>query len=357
MIRKHDKFSVSPTLYKAVKRGTGCAQVNAATYATGGYTFDIICDTSYYWTEILFISYTVDFASCMNACVQWNIVNPEKCVSMTWRYSFYGPDGVAGGSECWFYWSATSWVPVVGQDSAKLQMVPTASPQTVDIVHRNWLILKTTPTSTVSSQPTGNTNCAPLNRTTYQASTGATYNIYCTSGLIAGEVGVSSGDLFFRYAPDFLSCLDGCAIWNTNASLTQCEGVSFDAQVYGPGGSTGGGWCVYMWGVHGPDYSEGWDSAQLKSIVRFLSILLNPSDDINDYIIFYHSYSRIFLAISWPSSHCDSVFSIVHEEHHYRTDRRYCRWSSWRTSPCGLGFGINTLAKQISKTCRRRIRT
>src|SRR5438105_2961997 len=123
--------------------------------------------------------------------------------------------------------------------------------------------------------PTGNTNCAPLNRTTYQSSTGATYDIYCTSSLNSGEVGVLSGDLFFTYAPDFFSCLNGCAIWNTNASLPQCGGVSFDAQVYGPGGSTGGGWCIYRWAVHGPFYAEGWDSAQLKSIVRFLSVLLN----------------------------------------------------------------------------------
>ena len=124
---------VPTTGYKPVKRGGGCTQINAATYTTGGSTFDIICDTSYYWNEILFISYTADFASCMNGCVQWNTGNPQKCVSITWSYGSYRPNGVAGGSECWFFWSATSSAPVVGQDSAKLQIVPTGIPQTVNI--------------------------------------------------------------------------------------------------------------------------------------------------------------------------------------------------------------------------------
>ena len=49
--------------------------------------FDIICETSYYWNEILFINYTADFTLCMNECIQWNIRNPQKCVSVTWGYA------------------------------------------------------------------------------------------------------------------------------------------------------------------------------------------------------------------------------------------------------------------------------
>jgi hypothetical protein len=104
-----------------------------------------------------------------------------------------------------------------------------------------------------------------MNQTSYQSPTGAIFDVFCPNSLNAGEAGVRSSDLYFTYASDFLVCLNGWAMWNTNKTLAQSGGVSFGSEFYEPDGAAGDSWCVYRWNVHGPFYAEGWDSAQLKS--------------------------------------------------------------------------------------------
>ena len=73
------------------------------------------------------ITYTSDFISCINACAAWNAkstaVDFGECVGVSWVYGNYGPDGTAGGSECFFKWRMKgNGVQTSTADSARLQV-------------------------------------------------------------------------------------------------------------------------------------------------------------------------------------------------------------------------------------------
>lgn len=118
------RTSVIPeqVVHTPVKRGVGCQEINTTTYTTDGATFNILCDTSYLWTSILYLNYTVDFASCMGGCVEWNTKMSQKCLGVTWAYGQYGPLGLAGGNECYFFWDLSGSGQVIGHDSAQLEI-------------------------------------------------------------------------------------------------------------------------------------------------------------------------------------------------------------------------------------------
>lgn len=110
------------------KRGVGCSQINAISYGSyqlGDSTFTILCDTNWHAVYILQLSFTADFVSCMNACLEWNMVQSDECVGVTWAAGSYGPAGPAGGSVCVFRWTmpGTGSYQLIGSDSAQLQGV------------------------------------------------------------------------------------------------------------------------------------------------------------------------------------------------------------------------------------------
>jgi hypothetical protein len=114
---------------KLVKRSSECPQIDGNTYTTQGNTFELFCDTSYDWTKILSINYTIDFLTCMDQCVAWNVNMAQKCVGVTWAEGQFGPDGAVAGSQCYFYWATTGSVAVPGQrqDSGQLLISPIPS--------------------------------------------------------------------------------------------------------------------------------------------------------------------------------------------------------------------------------------
>jgi len=105
-----------------LKRGVGCQEINSTNYQYEGFTFDLFCDTTWPSANFMYLTYTVDFTSCMQNCVTWNSVMTDKCVGVYWMGGQYGPLGVNGGSECWFYWDMISGQSYLAdQDSAQLQ--------------------------------------------------------------------------------------------------------------------------------------------------------------------------------------------------------------------------------------------
>jgi hypothetical protein len=105
------------------KRGSGCTEINSTTYTTEGVAFDILCDTDFgssSGNNALTISYTTDFATCINACVTWNKMNSQKCVGVSWEEP-YGPLGVAGGRACRSFWTLIGNFASPGVDSAFIQ--------------------------------------------------------------------------------------------------------------------------------------------------------------------------------------------------------------------------------------------
>lgn len=114
-----------------VKRGIGCSEINATTYTTMGVTINLICDTRWPSTNYLYLTYTLDFKSCIDGCVIWNQNGSGNCVGVTWIQTMVGPDGATGGSACYFNWNfqgKSKQSP--GWDNAVLQNVtlPTVFP-------------------------------------------------------------------------------------------------------------------------------------------------------------------------------------------------------------------------------------
>jgi hypothetical protein len=105
---------------KVVRRGVGCQQLNSTTYMTEGNTFEILCNTYYWYTSILFVDYTIDFPTCMNQCVAWNLNQTIKCLGISWASGQYGPYGPSAGGNCYFFWDISQPSTVEGQDSGQL---------------------------------------------------------------------------------------------------------------------------------------------------------------------------------------------------------------------------------------------
>jgi hypothetical protein len=114
------------------ERGFGCTELNAtdtAIYQVSGSTFNVTCNWTWYDNQQLFVTYTIDFPTCMNECVAWNAgTNSGKCVGVKWTYGFFGPLGPSGGSFCAFFWVisgsgvASGNPDAGGSDSGVLQL-------------------------------------------------------------------------------------------------------------------------------------------------------------------------------------------------------------------------------------------
>jgi hypothetical protein len=106
-----------------VKRDSGCTEFNG-TYSSGGDIFSIICDWSWDHGYRLYLTYTVDFASCINGCVSWNTKSSDKCAGVQWIYGTFGPLGETGGSGCYFLWDMPgAGASTSGIDSGKMILV------------------------------------------------------------------------------------------------------------------------------------------------------------------------------------------------------------------------------------------
>src|SRR5271170_1604048 len=106
-----------------VKRSSECTQNSK--YTISGSVFSITCDFQWAWWDALYITFTPDFQSCMNACIDWNSHSQDTCAGVSWSDGTYGPSGVSGGSECTFYWATTTSFPTNGTDSGQLQTLST----------------------------------------------------------------------------------------------------------------------------------------------------------------------------------------------------------------------------------------
>jgi hypothetical protein len=110
-----------------LKRSIGCAQIgNATSYETEGSTFEIFCDFVWHASNTMTVTYTIDFVSCMDACIGWNGNHSAKCVGVVWRGGYYGPGGEAGGSICSLQWNmiVSEGYNQTSFDSARLLSVP-----------------------------------------------------------------------------------------------------------------------------------------------------------------------------------------------------------------------------------------
>ena len=106
------------------KRSAGCQEINSTTYSFGGVSFSLTCDVEWSGTGYLSLLFTPDFASCMNGCVAWNLQSTQKCVGVSWAKGSYGPAGIAGGSQCLYYYAITgAAVRNIGSDAAQLQSI------------------------------------------------------------------------------------------------------------------------------------------------------------------------------------------------------------------------------------------
>lgn len=96
-----------PTFNKYVKRNVGCSELNEVSYQIDNATFDILCNITFSFQQVLQIMYTTNFAGCISACVSWNAKVNAECVGVSWTSSTYGPLGVNGGSLCGLLWDMT----------------------------------------------------------------------------------------------------------------------------------------------------------------------------------------------------------------------------------------------------------
>ena len=107
-----------------IKRSSACTQ-NSTYNTTPTSSFSISCNSIWAWWDALYITFTPDFESCMNACATWNSQGPKTCLGVSWADGTYGPSGATGGSECIFYWSTSTSFLSNGTDSAQLETVET----------------------------------------------------------------------------------------------------------------------------------------------------------------------------------------------------------------------------------------
>jgi hypothetical protein len=118
---------LSKSSFAHYKRSAGCAEIGYANYyQTDGGTFQIFCDFVWHAVNSLSGTFTVDFVSCMDACITWNTNHSEKCVGVIWRSGYYGPLGAAGGSTCSIQWNMvqSQGYNQTSFDSARLLDVP-----------------------------------------------------------------------------------------------------------------------------------------------------------------------------------------------------------------------------------------
>jgi hypothetical protein len=108
---------------------TECLEIQGTTYtATTGTKVDAICGTNWSGND-LYLTFTLDFFSCIDGCAGWNSNNTEKCIGVAWVSGHYGPDGLSGGCQCYYKWDMPgAGAPYNIVSSAKLINVTQNSP-------------------------------------------------------------------------------------------------------------------------------------------------------------------------------------------------------------------------------------
>ena len=108
---------------KMAKRGQECTSLNGL-YNANGTRFNLLCDTSWQCYDALYISFTLDFPTCIDGCGMWNINrNQNECVGAQWTNDIYGP---TYGNRCTYLWTMpnTDKTPLNTTDTAQLQTSP-----------------------------------------------------------------------------------------------------------------------------------------------------------------------------------------------------------------------------------------
>lgn len=94
--------SIAINLIRPQPTDEGCRSINTARYkSTTGAEFDIFCRTNYPLNDLAFY-YFQTFHDCINGCATWNTNATDICRGIVWTEGFYGPDGVEGGSRCFY---------------------------------------------------------------------------------------------------------------------------------------------------------------------------------------------------------------------------------------------------------------
>lgn len=121
-------FRINPSAHHLVKqlpRAIGCSEITTPTYSSGGIVFDIQCNMYWPYAADIYTTFTVDFSTCIAQCVKWNTAQSDKCVGVTWAVGLYGPNGAAGGSQCFLLWQlGLNSIAPAGFDSATIQGSP-----------------------------------------------------------------------------------------------------------------------------------------------------------------------------------------------------------------------------------------
>ena len=114
--------------------------------------------------------------------------------------------------------------------------------------------------------------CMAISGTNYM-SAGAQFDILC-------DVNWWGNDLYLSHTPDFRSCINECALWNTNRT-EKCVGAGWISGQYGPAGVAGGSACYFKWRMHGSgEQAIGVDFARLQIQTQLVLICCELADGI-----------------------------------------------------------------------------
>lgn len=141
----------------------------------------------------LYLTFTLDFLSCMDGCAQWNTNNTETCVGVIWVSGDYGPDGLSGGCQCYYKWDMIgAGYSFNGGYAGQLEKFPE--------VHRSHftltLLIYQITTSTTSSVSTSNATSIPR----ISSSSTSTLSNSPSSGLSHGVIGGLVGGILGGFA-------------------------------------------------------------------------------------------------------------------------------------------------------------
>ena len=101
------------------RRATACDTIAGTTYTWNNSTFSLSCNTTYDHWDVIFLTYTPSFSSCMESCVLFDSSTP--CLGVDYFEGDYGPDGARGGSRCYGLWNLSNGSYSGSEDSAQLQ--------------------------------------------------------------------------------------------------------------------------------------------------------------------------------------------------------------------------------------------
>src|SRR5277367_2788877 len=96
----------SPVATSQPETDEECRSHNATGYDIGQDKFDLFCDVTWAPGYDLYLNFTTDFFSCIDACVNWNSnASAVPCAGVGFSTENYGPRGLAEGTQCWYRWS------------------------------------------------------------------------------------------------------------------------------------------------------------------------------------------------------------------------------------------------------------